>query len=236
MIAWLIYRKEDAHRNTTYINWLIAEALHENIELRLVYRENIQVGIEKNNDVLYIHGLLQNYPDFIIVRTIEPILQTQFEAMKIPVFNNSTVARICNDKAQSYIQMKQLQIPLASTYFLSKTTLPNNIPLSFPFDLKETTDRGGRGVYYISNEAEWNSVLHHIQTTNFIVQSAEHIQLGKDVRVFVIGKEIIAAVLRENSHDFRANYKLGGQASVFPLTPNMKKMIYNIIDHFDFGL
>src|SRR5690625_6839454 len=60
--------------------------------------------------------------------------------------------------------------------------------------------------------------------------------MGKDLRVFVIGKQIIAAVLRVNNNDFRANFKLGGSAFLYHLTIDEVEMINKIINHFDFGL
>lgn len=43
------------------------------------------------------------------------------------------------------------------------------------------------------------------------------VQMGKDLRVFVVGKEIIGAVLRESTTDFRANFTLGGDARLYSL-------------------
>src|SRR5699024_246313 len=70
--------------------------------------------------------------------------------------------------------------------------------------------------------------------TNYIIQSTQHIQFGKDLRVFVIGKTIIAAVLRENDKDFRANYTRGGTAKLYQLNYNETILIQKIINLFEF--
>src|SRR5699024_1645257 len=82
---------------------------------------------------------------------------------------------------------------------------------------------------------QWNAVKHHLHSNDIVIQDA-NVKLGKDVRVFVIGEQIIAAVLRKNDDDFRANFKLGGIAQVFTLSDKQINMIRKIINHFNFGL
>src|SRR5690625_7523482 len=84
-----------------------------------------------------------------------------------------------------------------------------------------------------NNEDYLNSQL-KINNEDFVIQAIQS-QMGKDLRVFVIGKQIIAAVLRVNNNDFRANFKLGGSAFLYHLTIYEVVMIIKIINHFDFG-
>jgi gamma-F420-2:alpha-L-glutamate ligase len=114
--------------------------------------------------------------------------------------------------------------------------MPSHPPLPFPFILKEATGRGGQEVFLIADEASWQNTVPKVKTNDLLIQSTVNIQLGKDVRVFIIGKQIIAAVLRENKCDFRANFKLGGSATLFDLTEEMRTLITTIVNHFDFGL
>src|SRR5699024_2509464 len=122
------------------------------------------------------------------------------------------------------------------SYFFKKDYLPVKPPLPFPFVLKSATGRGGKEVFMIHSQNEWETETLKTDADEVIIQTSNHLQLGKDIRVFVIGEEIIAAVLRHNPHDFRANFKLGGTASLFTLTNQMTEMIQKIINHFDFGL
>ena len=52
--------------------------------------------------------------------------------------------------------------------------------------------------------------------------------LGKDLRVWLIGGKIEAAILRESKNDFRANFCLGGRASLYLLSDEEKRLIYKI--------
>ncbi|MDY0396883.1 hypothetical protein RWE15_24520 [Virgibacillus halophilus] len=69
-----------------------------------------------------------------------------------------------------------------------------------------------------------------------IIQSSADVQPGRDIRVFVVGKKIIGAVLRKSDNDFRANFTLGGTAEWYELSQSEKETIQTIINHFDFGM
>lgn len=235
MIGWLIYDKESAKENHSYIDWFQLEAKKQNIELQLIIREELAVGIEYGSYLFRYEGENVRLPDFVVIRTIEPILQRIFEQITIPTFNEYRVAEICNHKAKTYIEMNRLKIPMMPTYFATKKAIPNEPPLPFPFVVKEATGRSGKQVHLCRSFADWNHALSSLATNDFVIQSAD-VQLGKDVRVFVIGKEIISAVLRVNENDFRANFKLGGKAVPYTLSNEEKKLINKIINHFDFGL
>lgn len=63
--------------------------------------------------------------------------------------------------------------------------------------------------------------------------------LGKDLRVWVIGKKIITAILRESDTDFRSNFCLGGNATPYKLNfaeINLIKKIINLIDSDYIGI
>src|SRR5690625_5561883 len=85
-----------------------------------------------------------------------------------------------------------------------------------------------------NNEDYLNSQL-KINNEDFVIQAIQS-QMGKDLRVFVIGKQIIAAVLRVNNNDFRANFKLGGSAFRYHLNRDEIIIINKIIDHSYFIL
>ena len=134
------------------------------------------------------------------------------------------------------MEIMKLEIPMMPSIFVDSKAVPETLPFPFPFVLKEAAGRGGSGVHWIDSFFKWEVVLNHGKGKDFIAQSANYVELGKDVRVFVVGKKIIAAVLRSNSHNFRANFKLGGTASLFSLTSEMETMITRIINHFEFGM
>lgn len=235
MEGWLIYSKKDASENESYIKWFQLEAEKQHIHLQLVFRESLTIGIVDGTYTVQLNGDNIALPDFAVIRTIEPLVQHVFEACSVPTFNTRHVSKIANHKAWAHIELQKLGIPMLPTLFLTKRSFPTDAPISFPFVVKEATGRGGKQVYFVEDEKAWELVKQNISDTDLIIQSSE-VQLGKDLRVFVIGKEIIAAVMRRNDDDFRANFKLGGDAIPYQLSKEQKEIIRKIITHFDFGL
>src|SRR5699024_507612 len=236
MTWWLIYKQEDASKNAGYIDWMMQEAKKQQITLTLVLRHTLQMDIINNQPVFFINNREVLLPDAVIIRTIEPALQQAFEARSIPAFNNTHTASICNDKIRTYIEMNKIGVPIMPTQFLYPSAFPTAPPFPFPFVLKSASGRSGSEVFLICNQDSWEQQAAKLKHTEAVAQSTENIQFGKDVRVFVIGKTIIAAVLRENTTDFRANFTLGGKAIPFPLTEEKKSLVRRITHHFDFGL
>lgn len=235
MHGWLIYSAADADRNEQYINWLKEEGQAQGMSISLLYRHKLTIGISHNQPTVMYENKPIALPDFAIVRTIEPVIQQLFEAMDIPTFNSFSIADLTNHKSRTYIEINKLGVPILSTFFTSKEELPVEPPLPYPFIIKEATGRGGREVHYINSEIEWHDTHSKIKSNDLVIQDA-NVKLGMDLRVFVIGKDIIAAVLRKNGHDFRANYNLGGNAELYPLSESETKIIQKIVDHFSFDL
>ena len=234
MQGWLLYSQKDAEQNRSYIDWFIDEAQKEDIELRLIVREQLDGGIETGRLLWRDEGDAITLPTFAVVRTVEPFLQRLLEDVGVLTFNSFSIAQTTNDKRLTYFEMQKLGIPIVDTYFTTAYSFPESPPLNFPLVVKEATGRGGKEVFYITSEDEWNRVLEHISSNELVIQRA-NVKLGRDIRVFVIGKEIIAAILRKSDHDFRANFTLGGTAELYELSEEEQSLVKKILEHFDFG-
>lgn len=232
--GWIIYRKADTLGNEGYIKWFIEEARKQELELEFVLREQLAIGIIDNETKIYRNGKIE-MPDFAIVRTIEPLLNLHLETSGVQTFNSYEVSRIANDKALAHHHVQQLGLPMNDTLFLHTNLLTSEPPLDFPFVLKQTGGRGGKEVYWIDSHDDWHNLIPKLPQTDLIAQKTD-VQTGKDIRVFVVGKEIVGAVLRESDQDFRANFKLGGKATFYPLEGNRLAPVQKIMERFDFGM
>jgi gamma-F420-2:alpha-L-glutamate ligase len=215
--GWLIYKKQDAEKNHGFIKMLVDEANKLHISLELVFEEDLIYGI-KNNQFVLSHSILDAKEiTFAIVRTINPLLTKQLEYLGIRCFNSSMISEICNDKALTYQFATKLGLSILDTYFITYDTFqPEQISLEFPLVLKQVDGRGGNEVYLINTQAEINEKLLEYPHKRFVLQKFAD-NPGKDIRVFVIGSEVIGAVLRESSTSFKANYTLGGSVSAYHL-------------------
>jgi gamma-F420-2:alpha-L-glutamate ligase len=234
--GWLIYKKADAERNKGFIHMLVEEAALVGISLKLIVEEELSYGIQ--NQQLSVHHPKVDVRDieFAIVRTINPLLTKQFEFMGIRCFNSSNIAELCNDKARTYQHIARLGIPILDSIFITyETFLPETLSLPFPMVLKQVDGRGGNEVYLVNSIDEVKEKLREYQHKNFVLQQFSD-NPGKDIRVFVLGKKVIGAVLRESDTSFKANYTLGGRVRFYELNKQEKELVEKIISslHADF--
>jgi gamma-F420-2:alpha-L-glutamate ligase len=133
-----------------------------------------------------------------------------------------------NDKAKTHQYLSSLGIPMADTVYCNGR--PSADDMELPFIAKETSGRGGKQVFLIEHADD----LAQLKDGNWIVQKPG--LFGRDIRVFVIGKKVKAAVLRESASSFKANYTLGGSASLYELTASELALVERVMGSFDFGL
>lgn len=242
MIGWLIYSQADIEKNKRYIQFYMDEGLKRNMDIRLVVLEEMNFGVKAGK--WFISGSYDEitYPDFAVCRTIYPLLSKQLEVMGIPVFNNSMVAEICNDKARTYQYIARLGISIPDTEFCRYSCLEDRLSvISEPTVVKAVAGHGGNQVYLLepanSTEVELvkKSILRGLNGADAVIQpltGSKH----QDLRVYVIGKEIIGCVLRTAREGFKSNFSLGGEVISYTLSQEETRLVDQIINLFDFGL
>lgn len=246
MKAWLIYDSFEARRNAAYIQIYFAACARRQINLRLLIAERIQFGLVDNCAVIYYNQVRLDKPDFVICRTINPGLTYQLELLGLPTFNNYHVSSICNDKGRTYQYVSRAKIRIMDTLIISRYPdrmggLPPGVTpklpdsFAFPLVIKPANGKGGQQVRLLRDQAEFNQAWAALPPGDAIIQKVAS-DMGKDVRVYVIGRRIVAAMLRVSLTDFRSNYCLGGRAEIYTLGAKEQAMVHQVIDLFDFGL
>ncbi|WP_040214233.1 ATP-grasp domain-containing protein [Clostridium polynesiense] len=234
-IGWLLYNKEDLNRNREFVNWFLEEAKELKINLKLIVKEDLSFGVKDNMLSLTYKDESINPPVFAVVRNIDSLLSTQLELMGTKVFNNSSISFICNNKARTHQYLAGMGIPMMDTYFFKKRELINSGFTEFyPAVVKAAGGRGGSEVFKVFDEKELIGVLNKINDENVVVQRLCS-NPGKDLRVFVVGNKIIAAILRYSDKSFKANFSLGGKARLYELNEKEKELIHKIINKFNTG-
>lgn len=233
--GWLIYSQADADKNKSYIKWFIEEATLQSINVKLVLREDLTIGIFNNKQIVLWKNSNIELPTFAIVRTIDSLLNEHLENLGIKTFNSAKVSHLSNHKMVTHYEINKLKIPMVNTLFIKKENLTKTLPMKLPFVVKEATGRGGEQVHFIQSESDYNQCLNLFKTSDLVIQST-NVELGRDLRVYILGKEIVGAVLRESTTDFRANFKLGGTATWYLLNEAQTKIINKIIYAYDFDL
>ncbi len=217
MKGYLIYDKEGFLRNSWFAKSLIAKAKENNLELQLKIIEDCDFKKVP-------------LPQFVIMRAIAPHLNTYFESKGIRVFNNSTTSKIANDKWATYEYAKDLGIKTMDTY-LAQDLTEHRDKLGYPYIIKSLSGHGGKEVFMVKSDKEADDTIKKLGE-KCILQKCSDV-VGKDVRVYVLGKDILIAILRESNIDFRSNYSLGGKCCVFIPTSKMKEMVKRIATSLD---
>ncbi|WP_172369021.1 ATP-grasp domain-containing protein [Sporosarcina jiandibaonis] len=207
MKGYVYYSLTESVRNYAFIEDLIEKAEHIGIELRLIV-DNDQPSADA---------------DFILFRDRNPEKAALFERLGFRVFNRSEVNRIANDKLQSFELAALLGVPSVPT---KKLNSAEDVK-SYPAVLKTADGHGGDEVYLSTSMKETESFITRFKNRNLIAQP--YIESNAtDVRVFVIGKEVVGAVKRTGNDSFKSNYTLGGSVEKYVLSSWQEKEVVRI--------
>lgn len=202
MKGFIYYAQVDAIKNALFIEDLREEAKKIGIQLQLIIDDETP-----DEDA-----------DFILFRGRDFKLAKKFEAEGWTVINRSEVNRIANHKLRTYELSVLLGIPAVPT---KKIRLAEDIQ-SYPTIIKTVDGHGGNEVFLISKPEKTENILKKYENRELIAQP--YIESGaRDIRVFIIGDEIIGAVKRTGTDDFKSNYTLGGTVEKFTLSPAQEK-------------
>jgi gamma-F420-2:alpha-L-glutamate ligase len=226
-IGWVIYSREDAEKNKGFIRMLKEDFDQYNVELKLVILEEIDKPevFVKNANI-----------DFAINRSRNSYIAELLEKREIRVFNNSMVTDIANNKGKNYKYLEGIVPFLPIIYQREVIGSHESIrDFTYPYVIKSCCGHGGSQVFLVHNEDEKKQALSKIKDEYVIQKLCSDI--GKDVRVYVIGNKIVKAVLRTSKESFKSNYSLGGSAREYNLDNYEIAMVKQILNKFqiDYG-
>ncbi len=218
----LIYDKESAEYNKNGIAIYLKEAKKHGMTLTLVYYEELYYGIMDNLFYIEYEGKLVTDLDFAINRSRDYRLAKHLESMGVRVFNNSFVNRIGNHKWETYEYLLGYQIPMPDTIFVANQNIGQYLSsCKNKVVVKAVHGHGGNQVccYHPDRPEEMESIIKTMANEDVVIQPFIKGN-GQDLRVYVIGEDIIGAVLRTATKDFRSNYSLGGRVELYQLNEN----------------
>ena len=220
MIGWLIYSAEDVEKNKYYIQMHMDKFAVYNVAIDLIIVEEI-----KN---LY-EFIKANRPDFAINRSRNAEVAEELESEGIRVFNSSVVTKIANNKGKTY-ELLEGVVPFLPVKYGDKiiTSGISGDDFSYPYVIKSCSGHGGSQVFMAENEQEEKSAIETIGNDEYVVQQCCS-NLGKDIRVFIIGNKIIKALLRTSENSFKSNYSLGGHVEEYTLNDQEQDMVNAIL-------
>lgn len=166
--------------------------------------------------------------DFVLFWDKDVRLAQAIERCGARVYNPAEGVRLCDDKAATHLALTGHRIPMPRTLVAPMTYLQMELAesrwflrravdiLGFPMVVKECYGSLGGQVYLAKDLPALEELVVNMGPRPFILQ--EFIEpAGRDVRLYVVGDKVVAAMQRRSDGDFRANVALGGET--VPYTP-----------------
>ncbi len=236
MTLWLIYQSEDVKKNEWYINQYLQFGKEVGLDIDLVLTNQLTMICMEGKYILLRNNQQVELPVAAIVRTIDPKLSRFLEFMGIRVFNRALISEICNDKARTYQEIVSIQIPMIPTTCCKHKDLVRVLDnMTLPAVVKTVNGHGGQEVFLVHKLDIMVTDILKKTTSDFVVQPLVGTR-QQDLRVYVLGDNIISAILRTSSSGFKANYSLGGTVQTYELNELEKKIIEKIVQRFSFDL
>lgn len=225
--CWIIYNGSLVNDKFLDQARLMAEAC-EQLDVQPVIYKNYGIMMKLDEE-------LQNKPDFVIFLDKDILLATFLKNSGIPVFNDPEVIETCDNKAKQYIQLAKANVPMPTTIIAPKVYAKFTIrdsgyfenvleTLGLPMIIKEGHGSFGMHVYLIETEDEFYEKVDSLRGIDFVFQQFIHSSKGRDIRVNIIGDEVVASMYRHSETDFRANITNGGHAEKVVLTDKQKEV------------
>lgn len=201
-----------------------------NLVQEAAIRAGVHATILKNYEVMMdVQTFIPQAPDFVVFLDKDTLLATYLKNAGIPVFNDPEVIETCDNKAKQYLELARHGVAMPKTIIAPKV-YPNFTitdsgyyghvleTLGLPMIIKEGHGSFGMKVYLIETKEAFDEKVHALRGVDYVFQEFIETSRGRDLRVNIVGDQIIAAMYRHSETDFRANITNGGVAEVVELT------------------
>ncbi|MBD3204540.1 lysine biosynthesis protein LysX [Candidatus Woesearchaeota archaeon] len=178
--------------------------------------------------------------DIIIIRSISHsrflYISKILNNRGIKTINSYDVGKVCGDKLLTslILEKNNIKTPRVRVAFNQRSALKAIEELRYPVVIKPNVGSWGRLMAKVENRNQAESILEHKKTLGDYYHSIFYIQEyidkpGRDIRAFVVGRKVIAAIYRKSEH-WITNTARGGSASNCPVTDEIKDICLKSAD------
>ena len=214
---------------------LVEEGLNRGHEVRVVDALHCYMNITSANPLIHYHGETLDDFDVVVPRIGASVtfygtaVLRQFEMMGVFPVNESVAISRSRDKLRSLQLLARKGVGMPVTGFANK---PDNVPELIkmvggaPVVIKLLQGTQGIGVVLAETRKAAESVIEAFMglKADILVQEFVKEAGGADIRCFVIGDKVIAAMKRQASEgEFRSNLHRGGTATLVRITPEERR-------------
>ena len=218
MKGWLIINTFMASQKFENLYKLLSDAFN---------KHGVSLEIKKAEDVsLEVNKPIKEKPDFAIFWDKDIYLAERLEQNGIRLFNNARAVELCDNKILMYQALAKANIRIPRTFIAPKTfeglgytdlTFLDKVSkeIGWPIVIKEAYGSFGEQVYLANNKEEAIEIIKRIGYKDFLMQEFIASSKGRDIRINIVGDQVVASMLRENKNDFRSNISSGGNGTKY---------------------
>ncbi len=145
------------------------------------------------------------------------------EAVGIPTINSSRAIRLVRDKAVATAFGRANGLPIPPTYFVAHPRLLNQIPADYyPLVIKPSNGSSCKGIYRLNSPADLVTLETSEADDSFFLAQRYAENTGFDIKVYVTGKEVYAAIAKKSPLHCDVDEKF------IPLTPELRKLTLQV--------
>lgn len=224
--GWIIYNGNlPGDQFLDFAEWLQTAANEQNIRTT-IYKNNELLAYLTSHSLTLISSTNKELPDFVIFTDKDIYLAKQLELLGVRVFNSAQAIDTSDDKIATYQMLAQEKLPIPNTIIAPKLFGTAKIQdinfityviktLGFPMIIKEAYGSFGEQVYLIQNKKEMIDKIYEINGKAFIFQEFIESSYGTDLRLHVVGDQVVSSMKRRSKDDFRANITAGGKMQAY---------------------
>jgi ribosomal protein S6--L-glutamate ligase len=206
----------------------VAESM--NHEVDVINTKRCYLNINSRNPEIHYDGMALPHYDAVIPRIGVSVtfygmaVVRQFQAMGTYCINSADAIGSSRDKLAAHQILVRHKIPMPDTAFASSPKDTKNLIAltgGSPLVLKLLNSTGGRGVVLAETSKAASAVIGAFQglDANFISQEFIKEAGGSDLRCFVVGRKVVASMLRTAAEgEFKSNLHAGGSGSAVEIT------------------
>ncbi len=204
----------------------------EKLLLTAVEAAGAQVLVINDGDLIFSGAVVPPlHADVVLERSISTArglyALRMLELHGIPTVNSYATATVCADKLLTSAALSEANVPQPQyrLAFTPETALDAAEELGYPVVIKPVVGSWGRLVGRLNDRQAAETVFEHKQVLGSYQHGIFYLQEfinkpGRDIRVFVVGDETVAAIYRQSEH-WITNTARGGTASNCPVTPEI---------------
>jgi RimK family alpha-L-glutamate ligase len=228
MDGWIIYEENQQTKKMNALDWMKEEANKAGLNVEIMFLEYFSIAIIDNKFAVFYKGEQQvELPKFVLFRCYDLVLANQLDKLGVKVFNKPEAMENSLNKWFTHRILAENKIKTPNTIHLCSSMWDYSKikkVLGIPFIVKEIIGSKGEGVYLINDEDSFNNLQFKLKNKEVIFQEFIQSSYGRDIRVYVVGDNVVGAVIRKSETDFRSNFSLGGEAIPFELDEKIKNI------------